>query len=106
MAEGEEEEGTERDGGGETQTNKTRGGEVLTLGGLPRFLLASGLEGPAAAVGSPAFLFLLPFGRPRPRFTGVEGSAVGTGEKRDGRVGMVRISIRGGRFSGRPYLDR
>jgi lipid-binding SYLF domain-containing protein len=44
----------------------------LTLGGRPRFLGVVGTDASAAA-DAPVndFLFLLPFGRPRPLFTGV-----------------------------------
>ncbi len=51
------------------------GGSALTLGGLPRFLFSP--EGPAAEGSAFAVevLFLLPFGRPRPRLAGVAGAA-------------------------------
>lgn len=41
----------------------------LTLGGRPRFLGVVGADASAAPVND--FLFLLPFGRPRPLFAGV-----------------------------------
>jgi hypothetical protein len=46
---------------------------VLTFGGRPRFLCPAGADEPSAADEDVAFLFLLPLGRPRPRFTGVVG---------------------------------
>ena len=45
-----------------------------TFGGLPLFLFSVLEEGPAGGGASEAFLFLLPFGRPLPRFTGALGS--------------------------------
>lgn len=41
-----------------------------TLGGRPRFLGTVGSDGPAVDDAAVPFLFLLPFGRPRPRLTG------------------------------------
>jgi hypothetical protein len=46
-----------------------------TLGGLPLFLFspaAGATSDVEAAVPAPLFLFLLPLGRPRPRFAGVD----------------------------------
>jgi len=40
---------------------------MLTFGGRPRFLGTVGVVGLSGAEEVPAFLFLLPFGRPRPR---------------------------------------
>ena len=54
-----------------------------TLGGLPLFLFspaAGATSDVEAAVPAALFLFLLPLGRPRPRFTGV-GARPGKGNK-------------------------
>ena len=45
-------------------------GFLLTFGGRPRFLCPAGADEPSAAEDDVAFLFLLPFGRPRPRLDG------------------------------------
>jgi hypothetical protein len=49
----------------------------VTFGGLPLFFFGASADAPAEAtaapdeeVGGPCFLFLLPLGRPRPRFVG------------------------------------
>lgn len=73
--------------------------EKHTFGGLPRFFLcgspAAVLDGPAAAGGgaddaSLLFLFLLPFGRPRRRFSGAVGSAA---LARGGKIARARVRI-------------
>lgn len=73
--------------------------EKHTFGGLPRFFLcgspAAVLDGPGAAGGgaddaSLLFLFLLPFGRPRRRFSGAVGSAA---LARGGKIARARVRI-------------
>jgi hypothetical protein len=70
---------------------RVTGGARSTLGGRPRFRGGAEEDSPAG-VGT-AFLFLLPLGRPRPRFTGVSevsAAEMGGRDEHSRRVDMGR----------------